>query len=242
MDDRGYGVKMMTMTARLTLKMIMVTMMIMMVMMMIMVTMMIMMVMIMFMMVTMMIMMVTMMIMMRMMIMMVVVMVMVIIMDYDSDGDDDNYDADDDDGDGGGEDDDDGDDDYDVFLVCCRCCCQVGREGEYVLGQLCVEVGNLHYVWPQLSLAREAQSFAIVSDPPNLALQDRGEPRYRSCTSFVYLFLSFFLVFETAPTFCVSFYSFIPLTLALPRVVNLKFLLQLHQKDHITQYGELGFS
>ena len=32
------------------------------------------------------------------------------------------------------------------------------------------------------------------------------------------------------------------LTLPLPRVINLKFPLQPHQKYYITQYGELGFS
>ena len=32
------------------------------------------------------------------------------------------------------------------------------------------------------------------------------------------------------------------LTPSLPRVINFKFLLQPHQKDYITQYGELGFS
>ena len=32
------------------------------------------------------------------------------------------------------------------------------------------------------------------------------------------------------------------LTLPLPRVINFKLLLQLHQKYNITQYGELGFS
>ena len=32
------------------------------------------------------------------------------------------------------------------------------------------------------------------------------------------------------------------LTLSLPRVINVKFPLQLHQKYYITQYGELGFS
>ena len=32
------------------------------------------------------------------------------------------------------------------------------------------------------------------------------------------------------------------LTLSLPRVITFKFLLQPHQKYHITQYGELGFS
>ena len=33
-----------------------------------------------------------------------------------------------------------------------------------------------------------------------------------------------------------------PLTLLLPRVINVKFLLQPHQKYYITQYGEPGFS
>ena len=32
------------------------------------------------------------------------------------------------------------------------------------------------------------------------------------------------------------------LTLPLPRVINIKFLLQPHQKYYITQYEELGFS
>ena len=32
------------------------------------------------------------------------------------------------------------------------------------------------------------------------------------------------------------------LTLSLPRVINVKFLLQLHQKYCTTQYEELGFS
>ena len=32
------------------------------------------------------------------------------------------------------------------------------------------------------------------------------------------------------------------LTLSFPRVINIKFLLQPHQKYYITQYGELGFS
>ena len=31
------------------------------------------------------------------------------------------------------------------------------------------------------------------------------------------------------------------LTLSLPRVINIKFPLQPHQKYNITQYGELGF-
>ena len=34
----------------------------------------------------------------------------------------------------------------------------------------------------------------------------------------------------------------IVITLSLPRVINVKFLLQPHQKYYITQYGELDFS
>ena len=34
----------------------------------------------------------------------------------------------------------------------------------------------------------------------------------------------------------------LPLTLSLPRVINFKFLLQLHWNNYITQYEELGFS
>lgn len=45
---------------------------------------------------------------------------------------------------------------------------QVAEPGHYFLKQLCVEIGRLDFVWPQLSLARESRGFAIVNDPPRI--------------------------------------------------------------------------
>ena len=62
-----------------------------------------------------------------------------------------------------------------AFHITCMFSLQVGNEGEYHLKQLCVEIGKLNYVWPQLSLRREASNFAIVSDPPKIAwTQEHG--------------------------------------------------------------------
>ena len=31
-----------------------------------------------------------------------------------------------------------------------------------------MEIGRLHFVWPQLSLSRQSRGFAIVADPPRI--------------------------------------------------------------------------
>lgn len=45
---------------------------------------------------------------------------------------------------------------------------QLAEEGHYYLKQLCVEIGRLDYVWPQLSLPGQSKGFAIVDDPPRI--------------------------------------------------------------------------
>lgn len=45
---------------------------------------------------------------------------------------------------------------------------QLSEPGNYCLRQLCVEIGRLDFVWPQLSLSRQSRGFAIVCDPPQI--------------------------------------------------------------------------
>lgn len=45
---------------------------------------------------------------------------------------------------------------------------QLSEPGNYFLRQLCVEIGRLDFVWPQLSLSRQSRGFAIVCDPPQI--------------------------------------------------------------------------
>ncbi|XP_031568533.1 trafficking protein particle complex subunit 10-like [Actinia tenebrosa] len=47
---------------------------------------------------------------------------------------------------------------------------QVPEEGQYFLKQLCVEIGQLNFVWPQMNLTREASGFSVVSDPPKITV------------------------------------------------------------------------
>ena len=45
---------------------------------------------------------------------------------------------------------------------------QVAEEGQYYLKQLCVEIGQLHFIWPQFSSPKAAPGFGIVADPPKI--------------------------------------------------------------------------
>lgn len=45
---------------------------------------------------------------------------------------------------------------------------QLAEIGHYHLKQLCVEIGKLDFVWPQLTLSRQSRGFAIVADPPRI--------------------------------------------------------------------------
>lgn len=50
--------------------------------------------------------------------------------------------------------------------------------------QLCVEIGQLNFVWPQMTLSREASVFSVVSDPPKITMSSDG----KGMTSFELVF------------------------------------------------------
>lgn len=52
---------------------------------------------------------------------------------------------------------------------------QLAEEGHYYLKQLCVEIGRLDFVWPQLPLRGQSRGFAIVDDSPRICWSPPGD-------------------------------------------------------------------